>query len=437
MAIVGMDAFFGSCDGLDAFGQTIYQGKQPFTAVPKGRWQGIESETELLKAYNFADGQAPSGAYIADFDMDFFHFKIPPNNDQPIPQQLLILKVADRALQDAGVAEGGNVAVIIAAAAELALHSFRGRVDLTWQIKESLAQSGLDLTPEQEAQLEKIAKASIHEPAEVNQYTSFIGNIMASRISSQWDFSGPSFTLSAEENSTFKALETAQMLLANGEVDAVVVGAVDLAGSVENVLLRHQQAPVNSGTPTLSIDENANGWLVGEGAGVVVLKRQEDAAQANDRVYAVIDDVNIVQSASPQPQADFVAQVAQQALSQTSAKDIGYLELFGSGVQQEDAAEMAGITAVYNANGAKQPTTAIGSVKANIGHTFTASGVASLIKTAHCLYHRYIPGTPGWTAPKVSRTVAKRPFLCAHRIPSLVQGSGTKQTVSSDQRPRC
>ena len=115
MAIVGMDAFFGGCDGLDAFGQTIYEGKQLFTAVPKGRRQGIESETELLKSYNFADGKAPVGAYIANFDMDFFHFKIPPNNDQPIPQQLLILKVADRALQDAGLTEGGNVAVIIAA----------------------------------------------------------------------------------------------------------------------------------------------------------------------------------------------------------------------------------------------------------------------------------------------------------------------------------
>ncbi|MCZ7669170.1 MAG: hypothetical protein M5U34_19260 [Chloroflexi bacterium] len=65
------------------------------------------------------------------------------------------------------------MAVIIAAAAELALHSFRGRVDLTWQIKESLARSGLDLTPEQTLQLEKISKAAIHEPAEVNQYTSF------------------------------------------------------------------------------------------------------------------------------------------------------------------------------------------------------------------------------------------------------------------------
>ncbi len=412
MAIVGMDAFFGSCDGLDAFGQTIYEGKQQFTAVPQGRWQGIESETELLKTYNFADGQAPQGAYISDFEMDFFHFKIPPNNDQPIPQQLLILKVADRALQDAGLAAGGNVAVIIAAGAELALHSFRGRVDLTWQIKESLAQSGLDLSAEQEAQLEKIAKTSIHEPAEVNQYTSFIGNIMASRISSQWDFSGPSFTLSAEENSTFKALQTAQMFLANGDVDAVVVGAVDLAGGVESVLLRHQQAPVNSGNMTMSLDEGANGWLVGEGAGVVVLKRQEDALQANDRIYALIDEVAIVQSTSPDPQAEHVADVVQQALSNTavSPSEIGYLELFGSGVAQEDAAEVAGITAVYTPNQPLHPTTALGSVKANIGHTFTASGIASLIKTAHCLYHRYIPGTPGWSGPKSPELWQNSPF---------------------------
>ena len=133
------------------------------------------------------------------------------------------------------------------------------------------------------------------------------------------------------------------MLLTNGEVDAVVVGAVDLAGSVENVLLRHQQAPVNSGTPTMSIDQNANGWLVGEGAGVVVLKRQEDAVQANDRIYAVIEGVNIVQGTSPQPQADYVAKVAQQAFGQVGMSEIGYLELYGSGIAQEDVAEMAGI----------------------------------------------------------------------------------------------
>jgi acyl transferase domain-containing protein len=120
--------------------------------------------------------------------MDFLHYKIPPNNDQPIPQQLMILNVADRALHDAGLTAGSNVAVIIAAGAELSLHRFRGRVDLSWQIKASLAAAGIELTLEQTNELEKITKDSIHEASQVNQYTSFIGNIMASRIASQWDF---------------------------------------------------------------------------------------------------------------------------------------------------------------------------------------------------------------------------------------------------------
>jgi len=71
-----MDAFFGGCDGLEAFGRAIYKGKQHFIPLPPGRWQGIEDRPEILKAYGFEDGQAPPGAYITDFEMDFLHFKI-------------------------------------------------------------------------------------------------------------------------------------------------------------------------------------------------------------------------------------------------------------------------------------------------------------------------------------------------------------------------
>ena len=447
-----MDAFFGECDGLEAFGRAIYEGRQHFIPLPPGRWQGIEDQPEILKAYGFEDGQAPQGAYITDFDMDFLHFKIPPNDDRPIPQQLLILKVADRALRDAGLEEGGNVAVIIASGAELALHRFRSRCDLAWQVEESLAQSDVNLSPEQANELERIAKNSIHEASQVNQYTSFIGNIMASRISSQWDFSGPSFTLSAEENSVFKALETAQMFLAAGEVDAVVVGAVDLAGGLENVLLRNQSARVNSGAQTMSVDQNANGWLIGEGAGAVVLKRREDAVQSKDRIYAVIDAISIVQDRETGRQGDKETELhsittsetefRQQVRSQSCAQDkpgdwerggqskivnrqsaiervfaetglapadIGYLELFGSGISREDEAEIKGLTAAYQTQ-ASELSCAIGSVKANIGHTYTASGMASLIKTAHCLYHRYIPAVPQWSTPKMPEVWQNSPF---------------------------
>ncbi len=429
MAIVGMDAFFGSSDGLEEFGRKIHNNEQDFRPIPNGRWQGIENEPDILREYGFENGKAPDGAYITDFEMDFFHYKIPANNDTPIPQQLLILKVADRALQDAGIAEGSNVAVIIGMSAELALHRFRGRVDLTWQIRESLAQSGIDLTSEQEAQLEAIAKKAIHEPAQVNQYVSFIGNIMASRISALWDFSGPSFTISAEENATFKALEVAQTFLAAGEVDAVVVGAVDFAGGLENVLLRNQQNPVNDGAATLSFDAKANGWQVGEGAGCIVLKRLADASE--DRVYATIDAMSIVAGTDGTTAVDGIVESCQSALAEQgiTATEVGYLEVHGSGFAAEDEAEIAGLTRAYRTS--EKLTTAIGSVKANYGHTFAASGIASLIKTAHALHHRYIPPVPSWSKPKQFSAFNDSPFYIApYAQPWLLEDGQTRRIAA-------
>ena len=426
LAIVGMDAFFGGCDGLDAFDRTIYDGKQHFIPLPPQRWQGIETETELLKKHGFVTGKEPEGAYIKDFDFDFLRFKIPPKEeDQLIPQQLLMLKVADRAIQDAGLKEGGNIAVIIAMETELALHQYRGRVDLSWQIKEGLKEANITLSPEEITELENIAKDSLHPPAGVNQYTSFIGNIMASRISALWDFTGASFTISAGENSVFKALEVAQLMLNNGEVEAVVLGAIDLAGGVESVLSHQKLASVNTGVNTLSFDENANGWMVGEGAGAVVLKSHEVAKQEKDRIYAVVDTISLIQNNGEGNSSESIKKVCDKAFKapKINPKDIGYLEVFASGISQEDEAELKGILEAYqitndclnqgNLEKSNQLTCCIGSIKTNIGHTHTASGIASLIKTALCLYHRYIPATPNWTKPKQMQLWKNSPFYVA------------------------
>lgn len=375
LAIIGMDAHFGEVEGLAAFAQTIYDGTQHFKPLPLKRWKGLH------------DNEAPNGAYIESFEMDFLRFKFPPREDeQPIPQQLLLLKVADQALRDAGMHEGGNIAVIVALGTELSLHQYRGRLDLSWQIREGLASAGVDLNPDKLAELEKLTKDAINPPAQVNQYTSAIGNIVSSRVSAHWNFSGPAFTLSSEENSTFKALEVAQMLLADDSLDAVVVGAVDLAGGVENILIRQQVHPINTNAPALSFDQNANGWLVGEGAGAVVLKRA-DKIRHNERVYAHLEATAF---------APDVVQAAQTALDTAGTPDIGYIEVHASGIETEDQAEIAGLNGAYS----HAQSVALGSVKANIGHTFNASGMASLIKTALCLYHRIIPATPNWSTPK-------------------------------------
>lgn len=410
MAIVGMDAFFGSCNGLNAFERTIYDGNQHFIKLPSERWKGIEEQQQLLKDYGFEGGEAPKGAYIKDFEIDTVHFKILPNEADINPQQLLILKVADRALRDAGLGEGKNVAVIIAMEADLFLHQPLQRCNLPWQIEEGLKAESMSLPSEQISELETIVKDSIHKAVKVSDCLGYLGNLMASRISALWNFTGPSLTLSAGENSAFKALEVAQTLLAAGEVEAVVVGAVDLAGGVENVLLRNQLAKINTGANTLGYDRNANGWMVGEGAGAVVLKRFDTAQQEQDRIYAVIDAISLVQERATSekvngflqpPVAEAVTQACQKAFTEAGVQpaDIHYMEVFGSGVDREDEAEIGGLTQVYQTN-TPELSCAIGSVKANIGHTYTASGIASLIKTALCLYNRYIPATPKWTSPK-------------------------------------
>ncbi len=198
------------------------------------------------------------------------------------------------------------------------------------------------------------------------------------------------------------------------------VGAIELAGDGASVLLRNQITKVNTGVKTLSYDQNANGWIVGEGAAAVVLKLHETAKQENNRIYATIDALSFIANSPNRdpnlqfPNSEAVTQVCQQAfhLADIKSRDINYLEVVGSGIPQQDESEIQGLLAAYRTF---EPnlTCAIGSVKANIGHTYAASGIVSLVKTALCLYHRYIPAVPQWSGPKMPELWQGSPFYVA------------------------
>ncbi|RCJ23971.1 polyketide synthase [Nostoc sp. ATCC 43529] len=377
IAIVGMDCYMGGdCKGLDTFERSIYEGTQHFISIPPQRWQGIETQKELLKNYDFAEDLAPLGAYIKDFEINALPLEIPPEEIENFnSQELLMLEVADRSLKDAALPQGTRIAIIIVTPTELS------------------------------------RKTNIEKDSE---YPSYIENDLANYISKLWNYAGPAFTLTAEENSVFKALELAQKLLAIKEVDAVLVGAVELAGDGASVLLRNQIAKVNTGVNTLSYDENVNGWIIGEGAAAVVLKLHETAKQENDRIYATIDALSLLEnSINPTPQ-EAITQACQMAFELANIKPtyINYLEVVGSGIPQQDESEIQGLIQAYRTSEVNL-SCAIGSVKANIGHTYTVSGIISLIKTALCLYHRYIPAVPQWSKPKMPEVWQGSPFYVA------------------------
>jgi len=407
LAIIGMDALFGSSDGIPELHRTIYEGLQLFTDLPETRWKGIEKHTRILEKHGLNAGKPPRGAYIEKFDVDFLGFRIPPNkDDRLIPQQLLALKVADNALRDAGIQEGSNTAVLAAMGSELSLHQFRGRVNMKTQLEQVFHDHDSDVSLHDRTKLIEDIKTDIHGAAQVNQYTSFIGNIMASRISSLWDFSGPSFTVSSEENSVFKAMELAQLMLSSEEVDTVVITAVDLSAGFETILLN--QNDLNTGPETLSFDTHVNGWMAGEGAGAVVLKRKDKALQEKKKIYANLDAMSFSSGTSGTTISENCLKATTKA--GISLSDVGYLEVFASGIKEQDDAEIDGLLTAYS-QVSETSNCAIGSIKSNIGHTFASSGMASLLKTCLCLYNRFLPATPGWSSPKYPDRWADSPFF--------------------------
>lgn len=399
IAIVGMDVYFAGCDGLEAFDRSLYDGKQQFKHLPENRWRGVE-KLPLLSKYGL--DEAPKGAYIEQFDIDARRYKIPPHEVHRIhPQQLLMLKVADRALQDAGMTPGGNVAVIVATELDPSVHQLQQR----WQTN---SVEGSDVLA---APITDLIKESFQPSAEVSNFVGIIGNITASRISSLWDFSGPAFTLSAGEQSTMQALEIAQRLLESKEVDAVVLGAVDLAGGFEQVLSRQKTSPLNSGTQTWSYEQTANGQMVGEGAGAVVLKRADEAGSGR---YATIGAVEICTATGSglEKAVQNACKLAHKA-AKTAPAEVGYLEVCGS-VAAVEASERSGLAQAYQLEENQQKRScAMGSVSATIGYAGIAAGMASLIKAALCLHHRYIPAVPLWLAPEDFEQWKKTPFYVA------------------------
>lgn len=406
IAITGMNLIAGSCPDLDSFERIIYEGSQNFIELPPSRWQG--KKEQLLQEYQIENKQVTVGGYLPDA-INFQPYQLSIDDIEALnPQELLMLKVADSALKDAGLEQGSKVAVIITTATQISLQKIYNKQQPSRQLQTIL-------TGKNTANLENITLSERNNNHNLqSEYCNPLENMIASRISTLWRFEGPAFTLTAEENSAFKALEVAQNLLVIGEVDAVVVGAVDLAGSSESVLLRNQLVEINTGVNTLSYDKNANGWIVGEGAGAVVLKLHDTAIGQGDRIYAVIDAISLLpQHPSSSCDSAAVTQVCQRSfqIADIYPKDIGYLEVHGSGVDAEDTTEIAGLLAAYQST--PELSCAIGSVKANVGHTYAAAEIISLIKTALCLYYRYIPATPQWSSPKHPETWQGSPFYVA------------------------
>ncbi|MBB5016758.1 acyl transferase domain-containing protein/3-hydroxymyristoyl/3-hydroxydecanoyl-(acyl carrier protein) dehydratase [Chitinivorax tropicus] len=389
VSIIGMGLSLAGTDTLAAFDDTLRQGRDHFSPLPRTRWLGLEGRTDLLAPRGF-DG-APVGAYIESLDFDCKHYKLPPKViGTHLLSHLFLMPVAERAFYDAGYQLDGekrNIAVIVAGDVDLNCARYQARNEISWQIRQSLGRQGIQLTEAQQLALETIAKDALFPTPYPEGITGGIGNVVASRIAAHLKLDGPAFALGSHENAPFKAIELAQFMLSEQLVEAVIVAGGSFGGSLENVLWSSLRQP---------------GLPIGEGVGMVVLKREDEAQAKQDRIYATLTGLAIGHAVEGDvaftPRADQVAQIAARALQQArcTPDQIDLLELCSGGQHQLAEAELAGLSQVYQ-TGTRSQAAVVGSVSGNYGYLSLAQGMLGIIKTALSLYHRYLPPAARWS----------------------------------------
>ncbi|WP_416211288.1 beta-ketoacyl synthase N-terminal-like domain-containing protein [Frankia sp. Cas3] len=348
------------------------------------------------------------GGFVEEFaTFDPIEFGIMPLAvDWAEPDQLLALRVAAEAVADAGGADTlgdrGRTGVVLGRGSYLAagLARLDQRVKVSTQLVTTLRELVPTLTTDQLAAV-RAAFVETLGPDRPEAAIGLVPNLAASRIANWLDLRGPAYTLDAACASSLIAVDTAVRELAGGRADAMIAGGVHL---VQEVTFWSVFSLLRALSPTSRIrpfDRRADGILIGEGVGMVVLKRLADAERAGDRIYAVIRGCGVSSDGrsstllAPSQQGQILAVErawADAGLDPTAPGALGLVEAHGTATPVGDAAELATLGRVFG-RATDAPPIGIGSVKSMIGHAMPAAGAAGLIKAILALHHRTLPPT--------------------------------------------
>ena len=354
IAIVGLGCRFPGADNLKEFWQLLYDGKDAVSDTS----DRLTLQDELAPGYISHGGFVP---HLKEFDASFF--RIAPREAASLdPQQRLLLEVSWQSLENAAIPadklEKSSTGVFIGASA----------IDYWHQL---LSENEIDAY---------LTTGNTH-------------SLASGRISHFFDFTGPSISIDTACSSSLVAVHLAIKSLRDRECNMALAGGVNRLISPKISLNFARAKMLSPDGRCKTFDETANGFVRSEGCGIVVLKRLSDAIANKDRIRAVLLGSATNQdgrtSSITTPSSLSQEAVINQALanSKVEARQVSYLETHGTGTSLGDAIEIEALSRVFKDN----EELILGAVKTNIGHTESASGIASLIKTVLSLENELIP----------------------------------------------
>ncbi len=408
IAITGMDAHFGPWETIAEFKNRVLGDADAKEPVSNNNWRGAR-DCEWFKRAGMT-ANSFKGFYINELQMPLDKFRIPPMELEDIlPQQLLMLKVAAGAIEAGRLSEDDRLktAVIVGIGLDLNTTNFHFRWIIREKAKELAKNAGLDISGNEFEELVQTLMESAGPALTASRTLGALGGVVASRVSREFRLGGPGFTVSNEECSGVCAIETACRLMQTGKIKQAVVGAVDLAGDIRAVLSTHANRPYSSAGLPKPFDQGSDGSIPSDGAAAIVLKPLNDAIKSGDTIYSVIKGIGSATSGDPAkhiPSITGYKKALETAYGETGFKmeSVDLIEANGSGLPEEDKMEFQALLEAdndLNTGNKAENSCAISSVKADIGHSGAAAGMASVVKAALCLYHNVMPGLRNFKNP--------------------------------------
>jgi acyl transferase domain-containing protein len=425
IAIVGVGAIMPDAPNVAAFWKNIEAGRYSISDVRPDRWDPAE--------YYDADPHAPDKTYSkiggwvreAEWDPVKWHLPIPPRVAEAMDDgQKWAVACTREALIDYGWPkrpfDGARTAVILgnAMAGEkhylTALRVFAPEYAAALQHAPSFAALPAAVQAAALAEM-RAALGKGLPPITEDTMPGELSNCIAGRIANLFDFHGPNYVVDAACASAMAAFSAAVEGLTEHEYDIAITGGVD-RNMGPSAFVKFCKIGALSATGTRPYADGADGFVMGEGSAIFVLKRLADAERDGDKVYAVIRGIGGssdgkgkgITAPNPAGQRLAIARAWENAgLSPATAT---LVEGHGTSTKVGDVAEMESLNAVFGAHGVAPGAIALGSVKSNIGHLKAAAGAAGLLKTALAVHHKRLPPSIHFERPNPGIDFAKSPF---------------------------
>ncbi len=298
----------------------------------------------------------------------------------------------------------------------------------------ALREAGL---PEDEVQAACDRISANYTPWQESTFPGLLGNVVAGRIANRLNLGGTNCVTDAACASTFSALAMGINELQLGDSDMVITGGVDTMNDIFMYMCFSKTPALSPTGDCRPFSDQADGTMLGEGLGMVALKRLADAERDGDRIYAVIRGVGTSSDGRAKsvyaPVSEGQAKALRRAyeLAGYGPDTVELVEAHGTGTKAGDAAEFGGLKSVFDESGrADRQWCALGSVKSQIGHTKAAAGAAGLFKAILALHHKVLPPTIKVARPNPALDLESSPFQLSTRARPWVRDDAHPRRAS-------